>query len=140
MPARDLYHDCVRIALERDGWTVTDDPFVIKVEGVRGFIDLAAEKLLAAEKSDSKIAVEIKVFGGPSPMADLEDALGQYGLYRTMLKAAPQRYPHQLYLAVAVDVYRDFFRQKFVELVVADHGIKLLVFDQETEEIVQWIQ
>jgi len=27
--AKDLYHDTVRVALEKDGWTITDDPFKI---------------------------------------------------------------------------------------------------------------
>ena len=25
--AKDIYHDTVRTALEKDGWTITDDPF-----------------------------------------------------------------------------------------------------------------
>ena len=27
MPARDLFHDAVRNALIKDGWTITHDPF-----------------------------------------------------------------------------------------------------------------
>ncbi|MGC8643363.1 MAG: element excision factor XisH family protein, partial [Isosphaeraceae bacterium] len=27
MPARDLFHECVRHALVQDGWTITHDPF-----------------------------------------------------------------------------------------------------------------
>lgn len=30
MPRYDLFHDSVRTALVRDGWTVTDDPFSIE--------------------------------------------------------------------------------------------------------------
>jgi hypothetical protein len=29
MPARDLNHDIVRNALQKDGWTITHDPYVI---------------------------------------------------------------------------------------------------------------
>ncbi len=28
MPARDIYHDTVRNALEKDGWTITHDPVI----------------------------------------------------------------------------------------------------------------
>lgn len=35
-------------------------------------MDLAAEKLLIAEKGTQKIAVEIKTFSGDSEVADLE--------------------------------------------------------------------
>jgi len=26
MPAKDIFHDAVRIGLEKDGWVITDDP------------------------------------------------------------------------------------------------------------------
>ncbi|NMG60676.1 XisH protein, partial [Geitlerinema sp. P-1104] len=28
MPARDIYHEQVKTALIREGWTITDDPYV----------------------------------------------------------------------------------------------------------------
>jgi hypothetical protein len=27
MPARDYYHEVVRIALQKDGWRITHDPY-----------------------------------------------------------------------------------------------------------------
>ena len=45
------------------------------------YVDLGAEKLIAAEKENQKIAVEIKSFIGNSQVADLEQALGKYILY-----------------------------------------------------------
>lgn len=30
--ARDLFHDLVRAGLEAEGWRVTDDPYVLKVD------------------------------------------------------------------------------------------------------------
>lgn len=32
MPAKDVYHDIVKRALEKDGWRITDDPLVIRVD------------------------------------------------------------------------------------------------------------
>ncbi|MDA1013212.1 MAG: element excision factor XisH family protein [Planctomycetota bacterium] len=56
----------------------------------------------AAEKSGRSIVVEVKTFGGPSRLADLEQALGQFALYRTILKrVSPERI---LFLAIADDV------------------------------------
>ena len=81
MPTRDIYHDAVRNALLKDGWQITHDPLVLKWGWKDLFIDLGAERLLAAEKDQQKIAVEIKSFTGPSDMADLERALGQYIVY-----------------------------------------------------------
>lgn len=62
MSARDIYHDQVRTALEKDGWAVTHDPFRLKWRDKKMYIDLGAERLLAAEKGTQKIAVEVKSF------------------------------------------------------------------------------
>jgi hypothetical protein len=40
----------------------------------RGFVDLGAERPIAAQQGDRRIAIEIKSFTGPSPVADLETA------------------------------------------------------------------
>ncbi|MEH2052075.1 MAG: element excision factor XisH family protein [Nostoc sp.] len=75
MPAKDIYHDCVKNALIKDGWKITDDPLSLKIGKKDIFIDLAAEKLLAAEKQGKKIAVEVKSFIGISEVEDLKNAL-----------------------------------------------------------------
>jgi len=138
MPQYDLYHDTVKNALIKDGWVITADPFIIEFKGVRLYADLGAEKVLAAEKSGSSIVVEIKVFNSPSLVTELENAVGQYGIYRTFLKQVdPQR---QLYLAIADDVYQDFFLRPAIQEVVRDHQMHLLIFNPETEELVQWIR
>ncbi|MDZ8054247.1 MAG: element excision factor XisH family protein [Aulosira sp. ZfuVER01] len=78
MPAKDIYHDAVRNALLKDNWNITKDPFILRWGARDLYIDLGAEKLIAAQKKGQKIAVEIKSFVGSSPVADLENALGQY--------------------------------------------------------------
>jgi hypothetical protein len=138
MPRRDYYHEDVKLALIKDGWTITDDPFMIEFEDLRVFADLGAEKLLAAEKYGRRIVVEIKVFGGPSPVADLEQALGQYGFYRSLLKQKGEQ--RDVFLAVAQDVYEDFLRQSTVTGVLTDQRVKLLVFQPEQRKVVQWIE
>src|SRR5215510_6624640 len=65
MPRYDVYHEPVKHALIKDGWTITDDPFIIEYKGLRLYADLGAEKPIAAEKFGRKIVVEIKVFGAP---------------------------------------------------------------------------
>jgi hypothetical protein len=75
MPARDRYHDQVKNALIKDGWTITDDPLHVKWGRKDMYVDLGAERLLAAEKGERKIAVEVKSFLGPSEMSDLEQSV-----------------------------------------------------------------
>jgi hypothetical protein len=137
MPRYDVYHEPVKRALLKDGWTITDDPYVIAYKGLRLYVDLGAEKLIAAQKLEQKIVVEVKVFGTPSPVTELERAIGQYSIYRTLLeRISPER---ALWLAVAQDIYEDFFRQPAVQDIVSAHTIRVLVFDPTQEEIVEWI-
>ena len=101
------------------------------------YADLAAERPIAAQKDHRKIVVEIKVFVSPSPMTELERAVGQYGIYRTFLKRiSPER---ELFLAIALDIYQDFFMRPAIQDIVADHQIRLLIFEPEREEVVSWI-
>ncbi|MBA4184261.1 MAG: XisH family protein [Acidobacteria bacterium] len=98
MPAKDLLHNSVRNALVKDGWKITDDPFRLKYKGRKLYVDLGAERILAAEKGSRKIAVEIKSFVGHSEMNDLANALGQFIFYRAILSEnEPDR---ELFLAV----------------------------------------
>ncbi len=62
MPAKDIYHNEVKNALIKDGWTITDDPYFIKYEDAELYADQAAEKPIAAERQGQKIVVEIKSF------------------------------------------------------------------------------
>jgi len=137
MPAADFIHDAVKNALVKDGWVITADPYTIEYEEIKVFADLAADRLLAVERDNKKIMVEIKSFVGRSPIHDLEVALGQYALYQALLEVtAPER---ALFLAVSDDVYAELFLQKGVQLIVRRYRLALIVVNVRAEEIVQWI-
>ncbi len=73
----------VREALEKEGWTITNDPYLIRRLNRKPFeVDLGAEKFIAAERGSDLIAVEIKSFLGSSMTYDFHAAFGQYGVYR----------------------------------------------------------
>jgi len=61
-----VFHYAVRKGLEKEGWLITDDPLRIQAGGADMEIDLGAEKIIAAERGEEKIAVEIKSFIGTS--------------------------------------------------------------------------
>ena len=82
MPAKDIYHDTVRRALEKDGWTITDENLRLPWGGTDAYVDIAAEKIFVAEKEGRKIAVEVKSFIGKSNLTELEKAVGQFVIYR----------------------------------------------------------
>ena len=136
MSARDNFHNCVRAALEKDGWTITHDPLRIKVDEIEFYMDLGAERIIAAVKAGQKIAVEIKSFLGRSEVTDFHLALGQILNYRLALKKEqPERI---LYLAISSDIYQDFFTRQFIQDAIAEYQIKLLIFDPIKEEVILW--
>ncbi|MHC5674082.1 element excision factor XisH family protein, partial [Nostoc sp.] len=114
------------------------DPLLLSYGGRELYVDLGIEKrAIAAQKDDQKIAVEIKSFLKPSPVRDLEEAVGQYGVYQSILtEIAPERI---LYLAVPRRSYETIFTEKLGQLIIKRLQIKLLVFDEEQVRIVQWI-
>jgi hypothetical protein len=137
MPARDFYHDVVKAALIADGWIITHDPLKLPVGSKNLFVDLGAERLLAADKEGRKIAVEVKSFPGESEVEDLEKALGQYVLYRGILEEAePER---AIYLAVSRKVYDDLFTEPIGQVAFRTVQLRLIVFDPERGVIIRWI-
>ncbi|AUS98940.1 fatty-acid oxidation protein subunit alpha [Nostoc sp. CENA543] len=138
MSARDVFHEVVKTALKKDGWQITDDPLTISVGGVNLSIDLAAEKLIAAERQGQKIAVEVKSFlKQSSAISEFHTALGQFINYRGALrKVEPDRV---LYLAVPLTTYKTFFQLDFPKEMITENQLKMLVYDVEQEVIFQWI-
>ena len=137
MPAKDIYHDTVKNALIKDGWTITDDPLSLKVGKKDIFIDLAANKLLVAQKQDTKIAVEVKSFIGSSEIEDLKNALGQYILYDKILRAKLSK--RSLYLAIRKDNFDGLLSEEIGQILLSDNSLKMIIFDPEMEMITQWI-
>jgi CRISPR/Cas system-associated exonuclease Cas4 (RecB family) len=137
MPTKDIAHDTVKKALEKNNWTITHDPFYIQLEEIDLYIDLAAEKMLAAEKNGQRIAVEIKSFLGSSTITEFHHALGQFLNYRLALSVKEPEY--QLYLAVPVNTYNSFFQRQLPRLAVREYQLKLIVYRVHQPEIIKWI-
>ena len=102
------------------------------------YVDIGAEKLFTAEKEGRKIAVEVKSFIGKSEVKDLRDALGQFFLYRFVLSEdEPDRV---LYLAMKEDAFGEILEDIPGQKLIRAMQLKLIVFNEITEEIVQWIE
>lgn len=136
--AKDRFHDTVRRALEKDGWLITHDPYLIPIsETVKLKIDLGAETAIAAQRDQEKIAVEIKSFIADSEISEFHTALGQYLNY---LQALEEKEPDRtLYLAVPSDTYSEFFQISFVQKSLKRYEVRLIVYDPTQEEIEAWI-
>lgn len=137
MPAKDKYHDAAKQSLIKAGWTVTHDPLRLRLGKKQMYVDLGAENLLAAEQGNRKIAVEVKSFIGASDLDDLEKALGQYIIYLDVLSLVePDR---QLYLAVRGKIAEQVFDDEVGHLLLERQRLRLIVFDENKEEILKWI-
>ena len=136
MPAKDIFHEAVRKGLEKEAWVITDDPLKLQVGGVEMYVDLGAEKIIAAERNGEKIAVEIKSFIGNSNISEFHNAIGQFINYRVALE---EQYPeHILYLAVPLTTNRTFFSLQFIQTVMRRFEVKVIVYDPANEVIWQW--
>lgn len=111
----------MRSALEKDGWTITNEPlFLQPSQEVTLKVDLAAEKLISAQKGNQKIAVEVNSFVSLSAISEFHTAVGQFLNYQIALeKLEPERI---LYLAIPTDIYQYFFTDSFVQEVTSQPG------------------
>jgi hypothetical protein len=137
MPAKDIYHNAVRFALVKDGWEILREDYTLEYGGDRLYVDLAAEKSIAAEKQGQKILVEVKSFLGRSFINDLEQAVGQYIVYRDIL--IEKALDFELYLAITQGIYKSYFQRLLTQMIINRNQVKLLIVDPESEVIVQWI-
>jgi hypothetical protein len=137
MSRKDTFHEIVRHALEKDGWKITHDPLMLRYELGNLYIDLGAEKILAAEREGQKIAVEVKSFVRNLAISEFHTALGQFISYRILLS---EQYPEYiLYLAVPFDAYTSFFATQLAQGIINSQQLKLIVYKPEQEVIEQWL-
>lgn len=136
--AKDIFHETVKKALEKEGWTITHDPYYLndKIKNIKYEIDLGAEKLLAAERNSEKIAVEIKSFTKISFRHEFHGVLGQYLIYyKGLYQIEPER---QLFLAMPFFAYNRLQTHPFLLEIVEDYKVKLIIFDDQKETLVLW--
>lgn len=136
--ARDLFHEAVKIALEKEGWTVTDDPYVIKNEVFSGklYIDIGAERLLVAEKGTEKIAVEVKSFTEQSLIHSFYKAVGQMLGYQIGLRL--QEPDRILYLAIPKFAHAKMLTEPIYMMLMQENNIHFFVYDADNNEIILW--
>ena len=92
--------------------------------------------IIAAERSNEKIAVEVKSFLSGSAVSEFHTALGQYLNYRLLMQE--QYSEHKLYLAIPLSAYDSFFQLPFVQATIKQHQLKLEIYTPENREIVKW--
>lgn len=70
-------------------------------------------------------------------MADIEQAVGQYLVYRSWLqRIEPSR---EIFLAISDVVAEDAFDDLAGQALIQDYQLRIIVVDMTQKEIVQWI-
>jgi hypothetical protein len=133
MPARDRHHLVVKRALEKSGWVITHDPRTLLLPERLLYIDLRAVHL----GQQIAVLIEVKGFEQPSQIEALVQALGKYNLYRSALKI--NGIDEMLYLAIPEIAYTGIISETLGKQIITDYEVKLVVFDPDAEEIIQWI-
>src|SRR5262249_34393793 len=125
-------------ALRKDGWAITNDPLTISYGQRDLFVDLAAEMVtLGAERAGQRIAVEVSSFLNPSQVRDLQETLGQYMVYRTIL--AETDLERLLYLAVPEEAFEGILAERLGQLIITRLHLRLLVFNRKQQKVIRWI-
>ena len=136
--AKDFYHDNVREALIKDGWRITHDAYRLEIEDVTYHIDFGAEPLIAAEKDEMMIAVEVKSFVGPSTVNEFHKAVGQFNDYYVALEMEdPERV---LFLAIPEDIWFRFFQKRLIQKSLQRIQAKVIIYNPDNNDIVEWIK
>ena len=100
------------------------------------FVDLGAE-MIAAEKDNVRIAVEVKSFTAKSEITELERAIGQYILYQKILQRRDAQ--RMLFLAIPHAILTNLFEDSFGEILLTDNSFRIFGFDPIKSEVTKWI-
>ncbi len=135
--ARDLFHHIVKEALIKDGWTITHDPYPLHSRKEGGLsTDIGAEKVILAENNLKKIAVEVKSFVHMSILHEFLKASGQYLSYsKIIVKNDPNRL---LYVAMPTFVYYRLIKYGWVQEVMEDLNMRVILYNTEKIIIEEW--
>jgi hypothetical protein len=136
MPRRDIHHEVVKRALQTAGWTITHDPLPYRIEDEQIFIDLGAERILGAERGNIKIAVEVKSFLSPSPLTDLQEAIGQFVIYQQFLTDLE---PERVMVLAIPEAASQFFKRRIAKRLFETQNLKVLVVNIQQEVITEWL-
>ena len=136
MSRTDFYHDYVRDALIKAGWVVMKQFFAMPLADTRVEMDLLMERV-EADGSKTRIVVEVKNFREEKAyVSELQKSIGQYLLYREVLKS--KRYDYGLYLAVPIAAYTNFISSALIRELFQKHEIQLLLFNPQDSTLLQW--
>ena len=135
--AKDIYHQVVKEALIKDGWTITHDPLTLLTKAEGGLqTDLGAEKIITAERGLERIAVEVKSLLSPSVIHEFIKSTGQYKAYIVAIRI--KNIQRRMYLAIPQFIWESLEGKEVITELVAELNIHLILFDPLDKIITSW--
>ncbi len=131
MLRKDDYHDSVKRALVKAGWSIDGEQVAFIGSERQVVINLQASK-----DGHGIILIEVKGFQ-PSMVEALANAMGKILIYRYILNELSQNIP--VWLAVPEFAYQNILTEHMGLAMRQQLGMDLIVFSVEREEIVAWI-
>lgn len=137
MPKKDIFHETVKTALQKEGWRISHDPLFVPTEGgVNFFIDLGLQGMIGAQKDGEHIAVEVKSFDENSPVYSFYEVLGQFLIYEMAL--LEQLNPWELYIAMSDLGFKKLDEAPIFSKAIRRFGLKFVIFDPISQSVVEW--
>lgn len=134
MPAKDHYHDTVKRALIKEGWTILDEQYFIGTETRQLWVDLHIED----KAGEQRLLVEVKSFlTGESAVENLANAIGKYQIYEAAI--AIRELELSIYLAIPIQTFDGIFSEGIVQALIRKINLRRIVDDPVNEVIVQWL-
>jgi hypothetical protein len=135
MTQADICREQVVRALEKSGWIVYPDEFMLRL-GRRHRLYIDIEAFRPADRSI--MVVEVKCFQDKEAQTtELYTAIGQYLIYQSLLDQRRIKTP--LYLAVPALAYAGIFHRMALPVIRRNH-VKMILVDMGREVIEQWIE
>jgi hypothetical protein len=135
---KDVFHDVVKKALQKEGWQITQEPLILDVADQEFSINLGVEKPSNVSQGTRKIAVSVKSFVRSTSLLKYQLALVKFLNDREILKRLEG--DRSLYLAVPMQNYRRFLQEESLRNSLNEAQVKTIVFDPIEGAIDRWIE
>jgi XisH protein len=138
MPAIDSCEQNVVNALLKEGWEVVNRPYPIPWSPDLKYVFADFRIQSIEQPSRQLIVVEVKCFPNNRQMlAEFYGAIGQYLFYQTALEILQLDEP--LFLAIPEVIYSGLFQFPIIQSIIRKVGVKLIVVNVDTEEVIRWL-
>src|SRR5215831_6658761 len=129
MSALDACEPQIIRVFQKDGWTVTNKPFMIRTNERTVLADVSMQRRTNGQ-IEQIVILEVKCFTIPqNDLPEFYTAVGQYEFYRAALLTNRLMIP--LYLALPANAYERLRKDSAVKVLIEQASLSLVTVDLE---------